>query len=355
MDLWMDLRMDLSVPGIEEKIMPEIPEDGNKSKESDSVNGRRTYFGSVEYSGSGNPAEEFHIASRNRRSLLLTKNIVDTDNENRINEMVVNAPLRINSLSRDKLLIGAAEDCTNSCIHQDHEHRTVTGTDTDTDIEKKSPTDENESKIAGAPIHNESVDNSKIDLLEHIITSRKSYREFSNKPLPIKSLGKLLYLANGIRKRNHLNNFPIRNVPNSGGLGSVEIYLFALNVEDLDQGIYHFDSESHELALLRSGDFKIWLKNFAILQKELLDSGALLILTCSIGRLSSKYGIRGYRLGLLDAGHVSQNIYLAATAMDLAVCATGGFIDADINKALALDGLDNCAVLAIGIGSKCRD
>lgn len=188
--------------------------------------------------------------------------------------------------------------------------------------------------------------------VEEAITSRRSSREFSHQPLPAGKLSRLLYLANGFRdySDNPFSSAASRNVPSSGGLGSVEIYCFILNVAGVEPGIYHFDSRCHKLSLLKAGHFGVWLNEFALIQVEFSEAAAVLVLTSKIARLAKKYGLRSYRLALLDAGHVSQNIYLAATAMDLAVCATAGFIDSEINEALDLDGLDNCAVLTLGVG-----
>jgi SagB-type dehydrogenase family enzyme len=79
-------------------------------------------------------------------------------------------------------------------------------------------------------------------------------------------------------------------------------------------------------------------------------AAAALVLTSAVGRLQSKYGPRGYRLGLLDVGHVAQNCYLAATALGLRACATAGFIDAELDGALGVDGVEVSTMLVILLG-----
>jgi SagB-type dehydrogenase family enzyme len=49
-----------------------------------------------------------------------------------------------------------------------------------------------------------------------------------------------------------------------------------------------------------------------------------------------KYGQRGYRHVLLDAGHVGQNLYLVATALGLGPTAIGGFFDRELGALLEL-------------------
>ena len=190
--------------------------------------------------------------------------------------------------------------------------------------------------------------------LEETITSRDSRRKFSPESLNLNTLAKLLYLGNGIRavssetsgQKEHR-----RNVPSAGNLGSTEIYCIALNVEGLKQGMYHFDSLSHELVLLHQGDFEMWLDECVFLQHEASKAAAVLILAGSLSKLAHKYQLRSYQLALLDAGHVSQNILLAATAMDLAIFPTAGFINSELDNALALNGLDQRSVLALCVGN----
>ncbi|MBX9694431.1 MAG: SagB/ThcOx family dehydrogenase, partial [Cyanobacteria bacterium] len=190
--------------------------------------------------------------------------------------------------------------------------------------------------------------------VEEAISKRVSARQFGKAKLPLAQLAKLLYLANAVRKNENLPDRPIysRNAPSAGGIGSVEIYCFVLNVENVDPGIYHFDSVDHQLRALKKGDFKTWLENFVFYQSESVEPSVVFALTANVAALKSKYGERGYRLALLDTGHVSQNIYLSSTALNLNAFAFGGFVDEEINRALNLDGLDRCTLLCLAVGPK---
>jgi SagB-type dehydrogenase family enzyme len=189
--------------------------------------------------------------------------------------------------------------------------------------------------------------------VEEAITSRTSGRNFSSDPLPLDQLAALLYLGNAVRTAQGagMEVFYQRNVPNSGNLGSVEIFPIIMNVAGVEPGIYHFDSVRHDLAQLRKGDFRVWLREQILFQLEFSEAAAALILTSAVGRLQSKYGLRGYRFALLDTGHVSDNIYLAGTGLGLQVCATAGFIDDELDAALGLDGLNISSMLVILVGA----
>lgn len=190
--------------------------------------------------------------------------------------------------------------------------------------------------------------------LEQAILTRISRREYSDEPISFSTLSKLLFLANGVREDDDESSadspYPHRNVPSSGALASTELYFFALNVDDLKAGIYKFDAPNAELVQIKEGHYRRWLQEFSLNFPELAEAAMLVVLVANVDRLTSKYTTRGYRLALLDAGHVSENINLVATAMGLSVCAIGGFVDVEINQALELDGVKDCTVLMLSLG-----
>ena len=46
----------------------------------------------------------------------------------------------------------------------------------------------------------------------------------------------------------------------------------------------------------------------------------------------------------LDAGHIGQNLYLAATALNFGCCTIGAFYDEEVNKIIGVDGLEETVV-----------
>ena len=63
-----------------------------------------------------------------------------------------------------------------------------------------------------------------------------------------------------------------------------------------------------------------------------------------------KYGLRGYRFALLEAGHVGQNLLLAATALGLAPLPVGGFYDRERRAPAQVDGVNESALYARSLG-----
>jgi SagB-type dehydrogenase family enzyme len=67
-------------------------------------------------------------------------------------------------------------------------------------------------------------------------------------------------------------------------------------------------------------------------------------------RMRFKYQDRAYRYGLIEAGHIGENLYLAATSMGLGACAVGAFMDDDMNALLGVDGVEEAIVYMLALG-----
>lgn len=67
-------------------------------------------------------------------------------------------------------------------------------------------------------------------------------------------------------------------------------------------------------------------------------------------RLVAKYGDRGYRYALLEAGHMAQNILLTCTALRRAAVPIGGFLDDACASAIGAAAPPGCVVYLIAIG-----
>jgi SagB-type dehydrogenase family enzyme len=81
-------------------------------------------------------------------------------------------------------------------------------------------------------------------------------------------------------------------------------------------------------------------------------SGAatMICLTGNFPRHERKYGEGGYRMLIAEAGHVSQNLVLAATALGLAARPFGGVFDGLINRDIGLDETKEEFLLSVLIG-----
>ena len=127
----------------------------------------------------------------------------------------------------------------------------------------------------------------------------------SPQPLDMVGLANLLFMANGFTSQTDYGReiFLYRSAPSAGALYPVEIYLSALGIEGLEDGLYHYSIMDFALTRLRSGPPPAGCP------------GPALILTSLYFRSAWKYRNRAYRYCLLDCGHVAENLMLVAPTL----------------------------------------
>ena len=180
------------------------------------------------------------------------------------------------------------------------------------------------------------------------IAGRRSTRTYAPTPMSLDELSRLLYLTGGITSGLHGN--ARRAAPSSGALYPIELYPVVHQVEGVAPGVYHYDLRGHALEQLRVGDLREHVVQQGIAQEFLGQCGVVLFVTMILQRMRPKYQDRSYRYGLLEAGHVGENAYLAATSMGLGACGVGAFMDDAINEMLGVDGVEEAAVYMLAAG-----
>jgi len=182
--------------------------------------------------------------------------------------------------------------------------------------------------------------------VDRAIDSRRSERDFKDIPLSLLELSRLLHYAYGITEKRER----LRAAPSAGALYPIEIYPVANNVEGLAQGIYRYFVADHSLALVREGDFRHQMMRHALGEEMMEQASVVLVLSAVFERSAWRYRERAYRYILLEAGHISQNIYLVATALGLGTCAVGAFDDQGYNKIMGLDGKKESVIYLMPVG-----
>jgi SagB-type dehydrogenase family enzyme len=128
------------------------------------------------------------------------------------------------------------------------------------------------------------------------------------------------------------------------------LYVVALGVAGLDPGVHHYDPFDHVLERLDARGVVADLAAAVWDERPIASASAALITTAVFPRIQLKYGQRGYRFALLEAGHVAQNVLVAAAALGVQALPYGGFYDRSIDALLGVDGVDeatvNCLFLA---------
>lgn len=184
--------------------------------------------------------------------------------------------------------------------------------------------------------------------LEDTLMNRQSKRVFTKTEMSLEQISTFLYYSSGLKTNSHpwLAN---RFYPSPGARYALETYVITLNTE-IPKGVYHYNLRSHSLEILLQNKFSYqkytanvqWIKNANI----------LVVITAIFKRNTIKYGIRGYRHVLEEAGHLGQNFYLIGNALDMNTCAIAGYLDDKLNKLLDVDGLNETVIYVLAAGPK---
>jgi SagB-type dehydrogenase family enzyme len=188
--------------------------------------------------------------------------------------------------------------------------------------------------------------------LAEAITRRVTARGIEPCQLTLQTVATLFHYAYGITRENRETVYPrpFRTVPSGGALYPLDLFFHSTHVDGLEAGLYHFDPTRHELAFLRYGDESRRLAEALVQRNLALDTALLVFISAAFERSIFKYGDRGYRFVLLEAGHVAQNLNLVATSLGLGCVNIGGYSDRQIDALLELDGIAQSVVYLVGIG-----
>ena len=189
--------------------------------------------------------------------------------------------------------------------------------------------------------------------LDRLFARRRSCRSFAQTSLPAPTLGALLTGAYGLTNAVTVPNgfrFHSRPVPSAGGLYPLELYLITNRVDGIEDRVYHFEAAARQLRPIAPKPSSDELARMLLTQQFLENANVIIFITAVFDRTLSKYGSRGYRYVLLEAGHVAQNLCLLAAEMELGSLCAGGFWDSRLNRFLGLNGVDEAAIYCVGVG-----
>jgi SagB-type dehydrogenase family enzyme len=189
--------------------------------------------------------------------------------------------------------------------------------------------------------------------LGEAIRRRRSARALGRGSVSLSELSALLEAAYGVTAGATQDAPPLRAAPSAGALYPLELYVLARRVRGLAVGVHHYDPLERVLRRLPvelAGIGGAALSPYA----PLVDDASLLVaITAVFWRSRFKYGLRGFRFALLEAGHAAQNLLLAATALELASVPVGGVYDRALERLLRVDGVNESLVYAVSVARTC--
>ena len=167
--------------------------------------------------------------------------------------------------------------------------------------------------------------------LARLLEARRSRRKLSG-PISREQLSFLLWASDGIS--GSTASVQLRTAPSAGARYAIDTYLLALNVDGIEGGLYRYRPEGHAVDHLRQGDLRDAAVKACAGQEWVRGAAAVFVWVAEFARTTAKYKERGYRYVLLDAGHICQNLYLAAEAEHLGMTAIAAYSDDEANALL---------------------
>jgi len=189
---------------------------------------------------------------------------------------------------------------------------------------------------------------------QRVLLARKTHRDYSREYVPLEVISKLLHGTWGVTGKIDAPPFGRlfhKTSPSGGARHPGEVYLLAIRVKGLSQGLYHYDGLRNRLERLRSVRAEEKAVEYAAGQDFLRDASAVFLMTAVFPRVLWKYRFtRAYRVVLLDAGHLCQTFCLVATWLGLAPFCTAAMKDSLIEKDLGIDGIRESALYIAAVG-----
>jgi SagB-type dehydrogenase family enzyme len=189
----------------------------------------------------------------------------------------------------------------------------------------------------------------KLDLV-FAIKNRESHRSFSDENLTLEEISFLLWATQGIKQvLNPATAF--RVVPSAGCRHALETYLLINNVEGLDPGVYRYLPLEQQLL------FEFTVENLAkevsaaTLNQSFIGKAPIVFVWTAIPyRMEWRYDLAAHKVIALDAGHVCQNLYLAAEAIKAGTCAIAAYDQNLMDNLLRVDGEDEFTIYLAPVG-----
>lgn len=170
--------------------------------------------------------------------------------------------------------------------------------------------------------------------LETTIKSRRTIRSFTSTPLTLEQLAQLFWAAQGITGDRSYE----RAAPSGGGLHPLDVYgVVGVNcVGGIKAGIWHYQPRDHSVSLVSEGDLRNEIARASLSQMWMAEAPVSFVITSEYERITGKYGKRGVRYAMIEAGHVGQNIFLQSEALGVGAGIVGAFDDREVISTLKI-------------------
>ena len=192
------------------------------------------------------------------------------------------------------------------------------------------------------------------------IASRRSTRDFTEAPLSLEELSYLLWATQGVtgeqRDESGAVTERFRAAPSGGARYPLETYLALKRVNGIAPGFYRYLPGDHQLVLLHEdAGVSAGVQAACYGTPTVGDAAAVFIWSAVPYRTEWKYAYLAHRMIAMEAGHVCENLYLAAESCGTGVCAALSYDQTQLDRLLGLDGQEEFALYVACVGKRDRD
>jgi len=185
--------------------------------------------------------------------------------------------------------------------------------------------------------------------LTEAIARRRTERQYAASSLSLGELSFLLWATQGVHEVVREGTALRRTVPSGGARHPFETYLYVDRVSGLEVGLYRYLSIEHQLALVAAST-DLGARIDAGINNQKRGAAVVFVWSTIPYRTEWRYGFLSHKLIALDAGHVCQNLYLAAAAIGAGVCAIDAYDQTKLDAAIGVDGRDELTVYCATVG-----
>lgn len=176
------------------------------------------------------------------------------------------------------------------------------------------------------------------------LKKRKSTRHFDKGQLSLQKISGILKAAYSFEGKHW-------SVASGGGLYPLDIYLIvSCDDQAIPPGIYKWNPIKHHLVGLSSVRPGVWMTKIFDSRTLCENVSCVVCVAAKFSLSTNKYSNRGYRLAVLEAGHIAQNIYLFCAEQNIGVVECCGFNDQILSEKLSLKYPDEAVVTTLFLG-----
>jgi SagB-type dehydrogenase family enzyme len=173
-----------------------------------------------------------------------------------------------------------------------------------------------------------------------LLAARRSRRTYGDRKLTETEVAQLLWAGQGLTSARGY-----RTAPSAGALYPMSLYYAD------DVALWRYEPRRPGLAKAVDGDVRRDLAAAGLDQAPLKRAPGIIIVVAKPAICAAKYGERAERYCTLEAGHIAQNVLLAAETLGLGACPVGAFRDGQVRDVLEL-GDDYLPLYLIPVGEK---